>query len=143
MASQKNKTRCYDSIAWLSIDTLALPRNLVSFLKRCVSPNTSVDVFTARELCMSSVSDFAEYLEPFLFFTAGKPNGLAIIYQESSNSEKRDLALAEIIKSQTNWDILYISDMYLSNINIDYLVSKENIKEFIKLICSNEETQNK
>ena len=102
-----------------------------------------MDVFTARELCMSSVSDFAEYLEPFLFFTAGKSNGLAIIYQESSTSEKRDLALAEIIKSQTNWDILYISDSYISNINIDYLVSKENIKEFIKVICSNEETQNK
>lgn len=143
MESQKNKTRCYDSIAWLSVDNLALPRNLISFLKRYVNPSTSVSLFSSRELCMSSVNNFAQYLEPFLFFTVNKPKGLAIIYQENNNSQKRDLALAEIIKTQTDWDILYISDSYTANINIDYLVSKEDIKDFIKTICSNKETQNK
>lgn len=143
MESQENTTRCYDSIAWLSVDALSLPRNLLDFFKKEVTPNATLQVFRSTEQHMETARHFADYLEPFLFFASATDKGLAVLYQENPSSQKRDLALAEIIKLQTNWDILYITDSHVSDLNIDYTVSKEGIKKFIKDICSNKETQSK
>ena len=89
---------------------------------------------------MTNTEDFASYLEPFLFFASELPNGLAIICNEE---KKVDLALAKIIKLQTDWDILYITDEPVCDINIDYTVNNKNIKKFISTITSNSEVQRK
>lgn len=143
MESQEDTTRRYDSIAWLSIDALALPRSLLDFFKREVTPNATLQVFRSTEQHMDTAKHFADYLEPFLFFASSTDKGLAVLYQETASSQKRDLALAEIIKLQTNWDILYITNSYITDLNIDFTVHKDDIKKFVKDICSNKGTQKK